>query len=606
MDTNFRFCRFIRLMAPVALLLPVGGLIAPLVAADFPGSRSGNCPNCPVNSRFFGYYPTLWRRWPGTEPQPQPALPQPPETTKIPPVEPPPPTDEIKNENKPMGTESPGTTSPGTTTPMTQPPPNSGAGARMNEPSAKRPAGSLPDEDASPAPLENPGKLNQLPGPASSPVNSSIEPRRNQQLPWGSQGAAWPPANILRHDEIRASAQLPDRTPHPDASAATNSTRLASQDGVVATDFHSTQSIDRMAGVNVDRLDKTLQSHAPLPAAADAKDDPVAGASLDALDKAHRRLHWIAPPKAKSAPPQPFETETNVAPRCDKCALNGSADLSASRRVEACQAPATARLPFVPSNSLCHALPPIDPQAPEIRGDSHGAMPAEAANVRLAPPNKVTEISVPMFAGGPAKDRLPPPDALSHSNVTKIDPLAIGKTLDLPMSTMTNVVQSSVRLNGEAHFTEMVNPPSAPQGQPPFGARLSAHAEPITTAKPIAPEAADGRKPVTGPLTPASANIATPASLTTIAAVSGNTSKETPKPPFPATVDANSHCSPAATRILSDDRNLPRDRVEQTAFYGAAPPQKPIGQPNPLRNATATTGEAISTDGPTGRFNPLR
>jgi hypothetical protein len=361
-----------------------------------------------------------------------------------------------------------------------------------------------------------------------------------------------------------------------------------------------------MAGANVDRLNKPLPSLAPLPAATAAKDEPVAGASLDTLDKTHRRLHWIEPPKAKSAPSPLHETEPNIAPRCDKRALNGPAQSKELMPFEASQPPATARLPFVPSNSLCHALPPIDPQAPEIRGDAHGAMPAEAANVRLAPPNKVTKISVPMFAGGPAKDRPPPPDALLHSNVTKIDPLAIGKTLDMPTPTITHVAQSNARLNGEAHFTEMVNPPTAPVGQPPIGARFSAYAEPIATARPIGSEVADGRKPLAGPLMPASTTISASSSPKTTDAMLEVAATQSTKPPFPATTEMNGHGAPAAARIASDDRNLPRNRVEQTAFYGAAPPQKPVGQPNPLRNSTAATGEAISTDGPTGRLNPLR
>jgi hypothetical protein len=68
--------RTARLITIAGLAALVGAALEPLLGADFPGCRNGNCPNCPVNSRFFGYYPTLWRRWPGTEPQPQPA-PQP-------------------------------------------------------------------------------------------------------------------------------------------------------------------------------------------------------------------------------------------------------------------------------------------------------------------------------------------------------------------------------------------------------------------------------------------------------------------------------------------------------------------------------------------------
>jgi hypothetical protein len=217
---------------------------------------------------------------------------------------------------------------------------------------------------------------------------------------------------------------------------------------------------------------------------------------------AHHHLHWIDPPTAKNDQRQSDESIPKRFEDSADAALNKSTSLNSSPQIDAPRIAAGNRLPFVPSNSLCHALPPIDPQAPEIRGDYRGAKPAEAASFRLAPPNKITEISVPTFAGGQSNDDLRPPETLSNSNVTKIDPLAIGKSLDL----------------------------TAP---------MAVH-------------------------------------------VASNKAKDT-----------------------SADRSLARDRVEQAAFYGAPPPQRPAVQPNPLRNGAAA-GEAISTDSPTGSVNPLR
>lgn len=570
MDMTFPIRQLARLIGAIALALSISVLIAPLVAADFPGSRSGNCPNCPVNSRFFGYYPTLWRRWPGTEPQPQPAPTPPPETGTIPPVEPPPPADEIKNENKPMGAESSGGATPSTTTPTRQPPPNSGTGARPEESGAKRPVASPPAQDTLPAPLESPSKLNQLPMPGGPPGNCpTIEARLDQELPWGSQGAAWPPANILRHEEIRANVEFPDRSAHSDTGTMASPARAAFPSPKVASDRSAERTWDQCP--IADSCPQTARSGAAAGERA-IKCQSASSATEEPPGSAHHHLHWIDPPTAKNDQSQTDEKMPKRFESSDDAALKKSTSPNSSAPIDALRTAAGNRLPFVPSNSLCHALPPIDPQAPETRGDYRGAKPAEAASFRLAPPNKITEISVPTFAGGQANDRLPPPETLSGSNVTKIDPLAIGKSLDVTAPMAGHVASNKGKEKHEfAPFPEMVNPQAAATpSQSAIGSRFSGYLE------------------------------------TTTGAVSSQHVPDSARQWPVATIPSPSgRATSASARIVSDDRSMAQDRVEQATFYGAPSPQRPAVQPNPLRNGAAA-GEAISTDSPTGSVNPLR
>ncbi len=59
------------------LLLPLFGGPA-FGVGEIVGTAAPSCPycgapggpSCPANAKYFGYYPTLWRRWPGTEPMP--------------------------------------------------------------------------------------------------------------------------------------------------------------------------------------------------------------------------------------------------------------------------------------------------------------------------------------------------------------------------------------------------------------------------------------------------------------------------------------------------------------------------------------------------------
>src|SRR4029077_1604740 len=88
---------------------------------DLSGCRGGYCPNCPVNSKYFGYYPTQWRRWPGTEPAAQAAPSPAADGVGVPLVDPPPSTEETENKTKTPATDATGGAGGTTTTPMTEP-----------------------------------------------------------------------------------------------------------------------------------------------------------------------------------------------------------------------------------------------------------------------------------------------------------------------------------------------------------------------------------------------------------------------------------------------------------------------------------------------------
>jgi hypothetical protein len=201
-----------------------------------------------------------------------------------------------------------------------------------------------------------------------------------------------------------------------------------------------------------------------------------------------------------------------------------------------------------------------------------------------------------------------PPDTLSHSNVTKIDPLAIGRSLDTSVPPAAPRQPAAGRQVGESYqLTEVVSPPSAPADQPPVGARFSAHAETPNTVKSVAADFSDSRKQIAMPpvATPSGSPSSAPSTTAPFAAPDHMVNPMT-QTPLPAIAPANGHFAQPAGIVVSDDPRTARDRVQQATYLGAAPLQRPAGQPNPLRDATRTGGEAMSTDSPAGWSNPLR
>jgi hypothetical protein len=78
----FRHLR-IRRWLSATLLLPLAagpafgaeGVIVNMAGPNCPGCNAPGSPPCPANVKYFGYYPTRWRPWPGTGPAPTPVAP---------------------------------------------------------------------------------------------------------------------------------------------------------------------------------------------------------------------------------------------------------------------------------------------------------------------------------------------------------------------------------------------------------------------------------------------------------------------------------------------------------------------------------------------------
>ena len=558
MVNRFPVRRTVWLMAIAGFALSVGAALEPLLGADFPGCRNGNCPNCPVNSKFFGYYPTLWRRWPGTEPQPQPA-PQPTaEGATVPPVEPPPPLEEIENKSKPMGTEPPSATGPGATGPTSEPGVN--PVAPTVDPNAKRPAVPPTDKGVLPAPMELPDKVNQLERPwrlnPAGPVNGG-SPRSDPRTSPSAQ--EWPPANILRHDEIRADFRWPDRSAAPPRNSAV---RPASE-----------QSVSPISALNDAKPDHAKSadwvaegSHPFTQALPNSTEHKQPLAPAKAAD-GRPSLHWGDPlPPAASGKGISETSHQSDSQSFDDSARHGPLNRTPSESPEVRPVATFGRLPFVPSNSLRDPLAPLNPRALTDHGTPQGVTPADVANTRLAPPSKVNEISAPMFPAAGAGAYSEPAAKSGADNVTRIDPLAIRKSLD-PVKAPTDFPMNN-RLNSSADVGQMPRVVSNANYQ---------FAEPTSPTKLAAINPLEFAKPSSLPVTSLNPAAAAPIKK-----------------------------APTAALIASDgDPRL--DRVQPASYQGpTTSPRSSSGRENPLRNSANSGGEAISTDGASGWTNPLR
>jgi hypothetical protein len=558
--------RTARLIAIAGLAALVGAALEPLLGADFPGCRNGNCPNCPVNSRFFGYYPTLWRRWPGTEPQPQPA-PQPTaEGATIPAVEPPPPQEEIENKNKPMGTEPPSAATPGATGPTSEPDAN--PVPPTVDPNAKRPAVPPTDKGLLPTPMELPGKVNQLERPwRPNPAGPVSDGSRKSDPETSPSAEVWPPANILRHDEIRADFRWPDRSP----AAPKNSTvRPASAQSVwpISAPSDAKQDHEKSADWVAEGIHPFGQAvpnsreHFQPPA-------PLAKAAAD-----RPSLHWgdpLAP--AATGKGIPEATHRSASHSFEDSAHSGSSTRPPSESPDVRPVAALGRIPFVPSDSLRDPLTPLNPRALTDRGTPQGVTPPDVANTQLAPPNKVNEITAPMIPAASARAYSEPATNSGADIVTRIDPLAIRKLLD-PVRSPADFPMHD-RLNSSAEVGRKVRPTAAKETNPWSDAVASSRA---------------GVDESCGGL----------ASRTIIPSSSSLVPSQNPA--------AVSPIKKAQTAALVASDGDPRfDRVQPATYQGpAAPPRPSSGRENPLRSSANSGGEAISTDGPSGWTNPLR
>ncbi|HEV2971799.1 MAG TPA: hypothetical protein VGY55_17630 [Pirellulales bacterium] len=639
------------------LTLAMGMVFRPVAGADLPGCRDGNCPNCPVNSKYFGYYPTLWRRWPGTEPQPQQVAPPAVEGVGVPPVEPPPASEEIENKSKTNPPESSGGGGPATTNPPPDaankpslPPPD-------EDPNAKKP-NAQSGKGAAPVAPDAPQKLNQTPPnrgidamPAFFELNR--EPRRSA----ARSPEPWPPTNVLRSDEIRASLQLPDGVTIPKVNAIPSTIPAASAAGS-SFPTHSEGSAPQQNTTRwpTRQTDATpspslppnvnLPHEAPMATAQPSPPvdwtlrqnrsieswhpdvGPSAAGSSSFPDGAHfsktmpapvpnagQALHWMEPaqPKSPGCDPSLSDRSAFVAPDASHAVLGNSAHARAALPAETALKPgadnfngAARRIPFIPSASLNNPVASLDPRALTEASASPQFVPVDASTNRLAPPSKVNEISVPMIPAPTAEPRRLARTAI-QDNVLQIDPLAIQKSLEAakPLAETASIVEDRRRRPPSAAFSEQTGTASLSPSDFPVESKSSPR---NTSAKEVF-QFADGIAPQRKELEPYQSGRATvgksdlkfadkamPERLTSVDPLNAN------RLPPASAVPANPWTPrplvkpQGASVIVSDDNGSP-DGVQQAAYIAPAGPSPlPAGRDNPLRVAAPPSREVLSTD----------
>ncbi len=354
-----------RKIALVGLAAWIG--IGPQVlrGADCEHCAGSNVPSCPVNSRYFGYYPTQWRRWPGTEPsvaQPnQPSAKQ----GALPLVEPPKPTDETPSVKVPGAEQPPETSVPDASTgelPAPTAPKGTvrgGAGRTGTQPApAVRPSG--------PA------------GPSSEPRSLRYVPRANQAeslanrspTPAPRTSKAWPPSNELRDAEFRANFQMADGVAFP--TFVPKPLAAANQPLMTQSPANPPQ---------------TNQPQADQPQPQDAT---------------------VAPVKPEADPlALPVSSTTSPA------AFSSFSDLERENKIAAV-APPVSRVPLLPFKAWSCAPPALSTRNVE-QSTTAEATPQEASKFALTPPTKVTDVEIPSIAApAVALSRRPSPPAMQR------------------------------------------------------------------------------------------------------------------------------------------------------------------------------------------------
>lgn len=196
--------------APVCPAVPACPAGPPCRHCNDPGS-----PPCPANVKYFGYYPTCWRRWPGTEPMPAMA----PNTTPNPnDVEVPPAAQEANsrpggpNDNGASTTASP-TTGDFSTPPLPTTPGGAPGGAT---PGAAAPGGTAPGATA---PGTTPGGTvpsGTLPGAGTPMLNGT-------PLPSGTTLPNGLPATLPNGAPTPGTGAAPNFLPTPGTGAPPSS-----------------------------------------------------------------------------------------------------------------------------------------------------------------------------------------------------------------------------------------------------------------------------------------------------------------------------------------------------------------------------------------------
>lgn len=195
----------------LALAVAVVWATWPTARADGPPCNCGNGQPCVANQMYFGYYPPVWRQWPGTGAAPTPAKPQQP-GTQLPPLELPKLEKELESKPNTSGSETPGATNPA---------PSGGTpnGAVPNSGQNPVPGAAPPAGPGNPPQPNTPQNLNQIYLPtdpqAYYPPPNLVRPAYSQINVRPSPAGVWPPTNELRESQLKAQYQVSDEFAAP-------------------------------------------------------------------------------------------------------------------------------------------------------------------------------------------------------------------------------------------------------------------------------------------------------------------------------------------------------------------------------------------------------
>jgi hypothetical protein len=512
--------RLLCLMMPlVGLAIFIGAEIRHVARADVPTCGGGNCPNCPVNSKYFGYYPTLWRRWPGTEPLPQPTAGPAAEGVQIPTVEPPAPADETEPKSKTPPPEAPAG-------------PGSAAPGPAADPNAKGPA----------APGGNDRGSNrlELPSPEAGAPGSQLVPMRINRLrpSWGNELApslteslgpalriadpgspTWPPMNFLRSDERRASFQATEEPAKANPIAAPQTTRSSPRGLSIVGDAPDIAVRRLPAPDRPGTLDSRPCNSATWTTKADPETDAGNSQSrTGTTEGATGSLRWVEPACAVPASrdesgsihaEQPCRTDRSGPTTIDShdamaAAPSNSVTASSVERrgqtkTESAEPTAglpscgtAMRIPFVPSAALRDPLAPVEPRSLTGATGPSGPTPVDAPTSQLVPPSRIGDIPMPMISRQVTAAASPRPAAGSgQESLSRIDPVAIGKSLEAASAhaSLKNTPQRSPA-NDDFQFADGIQIPQASRKTVATSASLLSTGQPTADAAATASAAA--------------------------------------------------------------------------------------------------------------------
>ena len=394
-------------------------LVLPVLADSGP-CNCGNGKPCLANQMYFGYYPTVWRQWPGNCAEPQPANTAP-GNQQIPNVEPPPPGQEFETRSfVPAGTSN---TAPAPVPGSTPAPVPGGTGIEPFSPGIpaerERPGAVLPPPAVNPPainpplglPSNDPQQLNQLlpttspqafapanepnriPAGNFPPISAYVEPSASIQ-------GNWPPLNTVRAPETTAVQERPGLLP---AAAPTSAALKPASDPNFSYDAVDGPEADGPR--HADFRKPTLPELSPPQAAAPQQRPATIVAPRIASEPAPPvRLPPVGPTSGYAAAPWPMAVAT---PRSNVPAAL-PAFVPAAARFEA--GPPVARqiadsgmsAPIIVNDSGCSKISGINPLTIDATpGDSPepkmSRLPGD--NQLSGDPTRVTDISDALDSG---------------------------------------------------------------------------------------------------------------------------------------------------------------------------------------------------------------